>query len=158
VVSIKPIAVLALAVTGLVLTVWSIWSLHQELETIRTWVPVPASVTRSWVEEHHGDERDYAGYTVGYEFAFNYGGEDHHAKTFSPNIHSRSGADTLVSTHYVGSTATIRVNPANPDDVNPNLDRNPATLAGSLWLVLGSMTLVLVALPLWLLAKPQDLW
>lgn len=150
-------AVVALAVTGLAVTVGGIVALRRELDMIRTWIPVPANVNRAWVQEHHGDD-DESGFTVGYEFTFNYGGQDRRAQANSPDTHSRAGAEKLVSAHFVGSGATIRVNPANPDEVNPNLDANPATLAGPLWLILLGVTLLLLAPPLWLLAKPQDLW
>jgi hypothetical protein len=110
------------------------------------------------MENRSGDDSDATSFAVGYEFAFSYGGSDHHAKAYSPDTHSRTGADKLIAAHYVGSGGEIRVNPANPEDVNPNLGSNPATLAGPLWLILAGVTFVLLAPPLWLLAKPQDNW
>ena len=146
----------AAIVIGFAIVAAGYFLLRAKLEQVRTWPIVQAYIVKSSAEERHDEETTR--YAVRYVFDYTYAGQPRRAQFFSPATYSQLGAELLVGRHQEGTFVWISVNPANPGQVDPNLGRNPASLAGPLWVMLAGVAIMLMTPPLWLTLTAPEAW
>jgi hypothetical protein len=142
---------------GVILLFIGVYLLQNRLAIIHTWRPVNARVTGGSVETQESVES--TSYRARWELAYVLDGNP--IRTIVPAPGSELELETAqhrLARHPPGSQALIHVNPNDPAQVRLNVGVNVVTLAAPLWFLLGSMSLLMFALSLWLMGTPGVTW
>lgn len=150
-------AALIVAATDLLILAIGVYFFAQRSRIVQEGKPVRATVLRA-AAEVRGDS-DGASTEAAYELAYVVDGVNFRGKaTSSALLDSAEGVQERVAKHPAGTDGIVHVNPANASEIRLNLGKNAATFLLP-WLVLATGGfLLMMAVSLWMMGAPGDVW